>query len=149
MKLFALTLLGLMLAVTGCVIRIGGRDAEPRHEVVQRPAPPPPMATEDKDVMMEIDAAGRLDLEPMRANLLKGLAARPNTSPAVQVHLVDTTFQRLSLEPFKVQVLQTIIANPSFSTAAKESILRQLDQLSLTPYKNELLTAIQKRAEGR
>ena len=148
-RLYPLTLLAMLGMVSGCVVSIGGPTTKTQREVVTKEVVVVPAGTEDSATLAEIDAASQLTFDPSRAEALKKVAARANISSAVQVHLVNTALKRITFEPGKVEVLQALIANPAFSVAAKECILKQLNQLSFEPNKTALLDAIQRRSDAR
>jgi hypothetical protein len=148
-QILLFVLLATIVAVSGCVVSIGGAGTKTQREVVTKEVVVVPQGTEDSATIAEIDAAGQLSFDPSRTDALKRVASRANISSAVQVHLVNTALKRITFEPNKVEVLQALIANPAFSVAAKECILKQLNQLTFEPNKAAILEAIQKKADGK
>lgn len=95
--------------------------------------------------MAEIDAAGQLDFESARLETLSNITKRPNLTPAVQVHLVNTTYRTVSFDSNKVDILRKIIARPDFSDATRQAIVSQLKKLSFDSNRQDLLNRINVR----
>jgi hypothetical protein len=95
----------------------------------------------------EIDAAGRLDFDPSRTQILRSVAARPGLTPAEQEHLVCVTLHRVDFDPSRQVVLRTLIQNPEFSPRAKAAILRNLELIDFDPARSQLLREMHGRGD--
>ena len=138
-------LLAATLALSGCVVSVGSRVQSPPP-----PSPPPPPTVVVSDpgqaaTIAEIDAGAQLNMDSSRTHSLAQIAERPNLSPPVQVHLINTTYRCLNFESSKVEVLQKIIARPDFCDATRHAIVSQLGQLGFESSKQDLLNRINKR----
>jgi hypothetical protein len=110
---------------------------------------PCPVAADERSVAIEeIDAAGKLDFDPSRAEFLSQIAARPGLRPDEQQHLVCVALHRLDFDPSRVEVLKTLIRNPDFSPAAKGAILRNLHLIDFDPARSELMREMQDRGDS-
>ena len=95
----------------------------------------------------EIDAAGRLDFDPSRAQILESIAARRGLTPAEQEHLVCVTLHRLDFDPSRQTVLRRLIHNPDFSPLAKTAILRNIELIDFDPARADLLREMHGKGE--
>lgn len=122
------------LWLTGCVVVVHEEKRHPRRPEADRvPA----------DVTIEeIDAVGKLSLEPHKRDAYLRIAKRPGLHNEAQEHLVSAVFDNLSIEPWKRDVLMALISNPNFGPGGRQAILSQLDRLSIEPYKRDILEAI-------
>jgi len=145
----SLLLSAFCILATGCVVSIGGNDKPRQHDEVPKPSPVVivPGNTLDSATLAEIDAITKLSLDSGKRDGFRAVASRAGISPAVQVHLINTTLRSLSFEAGKVEVLVHLIQNPSFSDAAKEAIFRQIDHLAFDGSKTTVMNAIQERAK--
>lgn len=142
------------LLATGCVFSISGSEEDRDHHRATKSGPPPepapvvvmPTNTEDSATLAEIDAAAKLSFDEGKGAALGNVASRPGISPAIQVHLINTTLRRLSFDDGKIAVLRGLILNPSFSPAAKEAIFRQLELLRFDDSRTAVMKLIQSRA---
>lgn len=133
---------GTCLALTGCVIAIGGtRKSE--H------AAPPVVITDSADAatIAEIDAAAQLNMDNGRTHALAQIAERPALSPAVQVHLINVAYRCLDFENNKVHVLSIIIGRADFGDATRHAIVSQLNKLSFDNNRQHLLGRINDRVK--
>ena len=139
MKTLALCVAVLGLGLTGCIVI--SRDESPVCEplAVFQPGSPEAVAC------AEIDAAGKLTFDSSQTSDLSAIAARPNLSPEVQVHLASTVLRQLRFESSKMTVFQMLIQNPSFSNAAKQYLLANLSRMRFDSDKTALLQLINGR----
>ena len=135
-----LTLLGLSVVATGCIIAIGA-DKE------TTPAPPPIIITDSADAatIAEIDAAAKLNMDEDRMQALTQIAERNGLAASVQVHLVNTTYRRLSFDNHRTLVLSKVIARSDFSDATRHAIVSQLNKLSFDNNRQMILQQINER----
>ncbi len=129
-------LLGGCIIIGGCIVISGGC----KPDTICGGCP-----DADKVVMAEIDAVGKLSMEPDRFHYFSQIAARPDLPAHAQVYLVKSVFEKLHFEPDKHAVLLTLISNPAFSNPAKVEILKRLDRLHMQPDRSSILQAIQTR----
>ena len=132
------------MPATGCInLSFGSRRPPAAPPIV---VPTPPLSPADAATLAEIDAAARLNFSNARKDALRQIAARPNLSPAVQVHLVNVVYQSLTFDTAKVELLNALIGNPSFSDAARQAIVTQLNRLSFETNKQAILRQLNDRA---
>ena len=140
-----------VVAGGGCVLSIGGGTTRTVTYVPHPPHPPKPSCPVDPAdytvVIDEIDAAGRLDFDPSRVEMLKSIAERPGLTDAAQAHLVCTALCRLDFDPSKEKVLLALVHNPEFRPRAKGAILRNLNRLSFEPTRTHLMREMQGRGD--
>lgn len=135
-----------LLLATGCVISVGGRHSPPPPPAPPVVMPPEVVATPgDAATFAEIDASARLDFENGRHDALAAIAARPNLSPAAQVHLINVAYRCLSFDDKKVSVIRQVIANPAFSDPGRQAVVSQLNLLSFDSNRQTLLGAVNDR----
>jgi hypothetical protein len=91
----------------------------------------------------EIDAAGRLDFDPSRAELLHSIAGRRGLIPVEQEHLVCVTLHRVQFDPARVDILRALIQNPDFAESTKSVILKNLDAVDFPPARADLIREMQ------
>jgi hypothetical protein len=123
--------------LTGCTVIV--------HEEKRPPRRPDADHIPADVTIEEIDAVGKLSLEPYKRDAYLRIAKRPGLHDAAQEHLVSAVFDNLSIEPWKRDVLMAIISNPDFGPGGRQAILAQLDRLSIEPYKRDILEAISRR----
>lgn len=128
--------------LSGCVISVGSRVQAPPP-----PAPPPVVITDSGDAatVAEINAAAQLNMDSSKTQTLAQIAERPNLSPPVQVHLINTAYRSLGFESSKVQVLQKMIARADFCDVTRQAIVSQLGTLGFESNKQDLLNRINQR----
>ena len=134
------------------MLSIGGGTTRTVTYVPQVPPHPPksPCTVDPSEYTVaidEIDAAGRLDFEPSRVEMLKTIAERPGLTDAAQEHLVCTALCRLDFDPSKEQVLLALVHNPEFGPRAKGAVLRNLHRLSFDPTRTHLMREMQGRGD--
>ncbi|MSU61185.1 MAG: hypothetical protein EXS31_02115 [Pedosphaera sp.] len=140
----------LSVLAVGCVdISVGSN--RPAHQ-----SPPPavipagaPLSPAEAATLSEIDAASRLSFDNGKLEALQNIAARPNLSAVVQVHLVNVSYRTLAFENNKVELLRKIIASPDFSDPARQAIVTQLSNLSFDSNRQRILRELNSRVTGK
>jgi hypothetical protein len=143
--LLGLGLLSSLLALTGCVVSIGGGSrGSDRH------VPPAVVVTDSADAatIAEIDAVAKLNMDNDRTHALTQIAERGTLAVPVQVHLVNVAYRSLSFDNNKTHVLSKIIARPDFCDATRHAIVSQLHKLSFDNNRQHILQQINERLKA-
>lgn len=137
-----LGLLSTVIALTGCVVSIGGGSHGPDHS-----GPPTVVVSDSADAatIAEIDAVAKLNMDNDRTHALSQIAERATLATPVQVHLVNVTYRSLSFDNNKTQVLTKIIARADFCDATRHAIVSQLGKLSFDSNRQYVLQQINDR----
>ena len=130
-----LSLTGLALVVSGCIVAFGGDPCKPKPPCSH--CPPPALVREP--IMAEIDAACSLISETSKFQLFTAFASRPHLSDSAQVYLVRKTADCFISESNKLDILLTLTNNPAFSPAGKAEILAKLNMFISESNKQAIL----------
>jgi hypothetical protein len=137
-----LGLIGICIALSGCVIAIGtGKETT---------SPPAVVVTDSADAatIAEINAAARLNMDNDKTHALTQIAERGTLAVPVQVHLVNTAYRNLSFDNNKTHVLTKVIARPDFCDATRHAIVSQLNKLSFDNNRQHILQQINERLKA-
>jgi hypothetical protein len=136
--------LGISLALTGCVVAIGGTRHSPPPAP---PAPPAVVITDSADAatIAEIDAAAKLSFDNHRTHALTQILERSALATPVQVHLINVAYRCLDFDNNKTQVLSRMIARPDFNDATRHAIVSQLRKLDFENNRQHILQQISDR----
>lgn len=105
-----------------------------------------PPTEADYPILAEIDRGAALDFDEDRVPALKRIARRPGLSPAVQLYLVNATYNRLYFHDSKVEMLVAIVNTPNFADSTRLAILKHLKKkIPFDSNHQVVLDAIEKR----
>ena len=114
-----LSLTGLALVISGCIVAIGDDSCKPKPPCSHCSQP----AVEREPLMAEIDAACSLIAESDKFQLFTAFASRPHLSDGAQIYLIRMTSKCFIGESNKLDTLLTLTNNPAFSERGMASFI--------------------------